>query len=216
MTGEDLIRLAKQNGIAVETHNFSEATKLKFHFPWGRRRSVLTDIILYIKKGTGNDTDRPCLAVLYYRTSAYSSVKYNRTVHFYMDSEKEAFSLVFGFLVCPERIRYESVKGGARKSLSEKKFALTGRKEIGDTDAPLIMVIYKALDDLFQGICEVLLAPFFCIFKNYDYMRLNNSRKWEYITEVEGKYLMLIRRYCGGRYKRLTRKEPWMQMHDIF
>lgn len=211
----DINKLAGAQGVRVSGKAERVVYTFEYTFPYRQTHTHLSGItLIYPKKSSSKEQQQSCLVRLKYAASYERRDKYDRWASFYMDSVPEAFGLIYVFLMYPDRIRYELVKGKEKRNLTEKEFASLGKKGYGEM-SPVLPSLMNSLFKLLVALLELVLAPIEAVFKNGNYMRINNRRKWEYIAVPGEKEYTLIRRYCGGTHKRQTRKEPWMQLEDL-
>lgn len=215
MTISDINRLAKEQGVHVKDLSKGSNIAFEYTFPYKSDHKHLYKITVTFPKGTpAKPSGQSCMLKLLYPASYARLDRYDREMTFYMEQLTEAFGLIYVFLMYPDKIRYEMVKGKESKSLTEKEFAGLGKKRYGKM-SPLFPALFVSVMRFFIIFAEIALLPLGILFKNTHYMRINNSRKWEYIAVPGEKEYTLIKRYCAGAYKRLTRKEPWMHWEEI-
>ena len=127
----------------------------------------------------------------------------DKSLTFYMDDLQSAYEMLFALFFTPEKVRYETVVGRKRVVLSEKDFIKTGDRAI---DADFWFTIPGMI---LRGLLSWLTGPFRILAKPF--------HKWEYLFRHEGDEFVLIRRYCGGRHKRLSIIRNWMILkHSYF
>ena len=127
----------------------------------------------------------------------------DKSLTFYMDDLQSAYEMLFALFFTPEKVRYEDVRGRKRMVLSERDFIKTGNRAIS---ADFWFTIPGLV---LRGILSWLTIPLRMATKPF--------QKWEYLCEHEGDEFVLIRRYCGGRHKRLSIIQNWMiRKHSFF
>ena len=198
MTGFHKINMAEEcMSLDVKTKTFTKRVRTK---------SCLTIIIhvAYKAQDEGKEIS-PCLVTITYllRNNKKSDI------YLFMDSLADAHDLVLEFMERPNFVRYEQVKGKRRKELSEEEFIKPGIKDL----KPL-----KPYSRFAVGMTvafQFIFAPLVELYRRIHFTARNNHRKWEYLGEKTENGYLITKRYCGGRYKRITIEQPWMPSEEF-
>ena len=130
MTISDINRLAKEQGVHVKDLSKGSNIAFEYTFPYKSDHKHLYKITVTFPEGDSRKTFR---TVLYAEITVSGFLcqtgPYDREMTFYMEQLTEAFGLIYVFLMYPDKIRYEMVKGKESKSLTEKEFAGLGKKD---------------------------------------------------------------------------------------
>jgi len=198
MTGFHKINMAEEcMSLDVKTKTFTKCVRTK---------SCLTIIIhvAYKAQDEGKEIS-PCLVTITYllRNNKKSDI------YLFMDSLADAYDLVLEFMERPNFVKYEQVKGRKRKELSEEEIIKPGIKDL----KPL-----KPHSSFAVGMTvalQFIFAPIVELYRRIHFTVRNNHRKWEYLGEKTENGYLITKRYCGGRYKRITIEQPWMPSEEF-
>ena len=124
----DINKLAGAQGVRVSGKAERVVYTFEYTFPYRQTHTHLSGITLIYPKKSSSKEQQSCLVRLKYAASYERRDKYDRWASFYMDSVPEAFGLIYVFLMYPDRIRYELVKGKEKRNLTEKEFASLGKQ----------------------------------------------------------------------------------------
>lgn len=197
MTGFHKINMAEEcMFLDVKTKTFTKHVRTK----------SCSTIILYVAYKAQDEGKEisPCLVTITYLLRNHKK----SDIHLFMDSLADAYDLVLEFMERPNFVKYEQVKGRKRKELSEEEFIKPGIKKLTPPKK------HSTFKITMMAIFQFIFAPLVELYRRIHFTARNNHRKWEYVGEKTENGYLITKRYCGGRYKRITIEQPWMPIAE--